>query len=120
MSQTRTASVEKKLPVVRKLKHHLFVCLNERPAGHPRGCCKSKGAERLLELFKEELSKRGLRLEVRAQKAGCLDTCEWGPSVVVYPDNVWYGRVGEADVAEIVESHLLNGVPVARLRIEGK
>jgi (2Fe-2S) ferredoxin len=104
----------------RKLRAHVFICTNERPPGHPRGCCKEKGSERLVEAFKEELSRRGLKGEIRAQRAGCLDTCEWGPSVVVYPDGVWYGRVREEDVATIVEEHLVNGKPVERLKIPGK
>jgi (2Fe-2S) ferredoxin len=105
---------------VKKLRHHVFVCLNERPAGHPRGCCKSRGAEELLQAFKTEVARAGLSAEVRAQKAGCLDTCERGPSVVVYPEGVWYARVAPADAAEIVKSHLVEGRPVERLRMDGK
>jgi (2Fe-2S) ferredoxin len=99
-----------------RLKAHVFVCTNERPDGHPRGCCKAKDSEAILKAFKEEVLKRGLNLEVRAQKAGCLDKCEQGPTVVVYPEAIWYGRVGVADVAEIVQSHLIKGCPVERLR----
>ena len=99
-----------------RLKAHVFVCMNERPEGHPRSCCKAKDAEGVLKAFKEEVLKRGLNLEVRAQKAGCLDTCERGVSVVVYPEAVWYGEVKATDVAEIVESHLVKGEPVSRLR----
>ena len=105
---------------VKKLKHHIFVCTNERDPGHPRGCCQAKNAEALIPLFKQELAKAGLQSLVRAQRAGCLDTCEAGPSVVVYPDNVWYGRVTTEDIAEIVQSHLVEGRPVDRLRIVGK
>ena len=54
---------------------------------------------------------------MRANKSGCLDQCEHGPTVVVYPDAVWYGGVTEADVAEIVERHLVGGEPVERLRL---
>lgn len=103
-----------------KLKHHVFVCTNERPPGHPRGCCKEKGSEELLQAFKREVVRAGLQAEVRAQKSGCLDTCEFGASVVVYPDNVWYGHVTPADVPEIVSSHLARGIAVERLRIPGK
>jgi len=105
---------------VKKLQHHVFVCTNERPPGHPRGCCKAKGSEELLQQLKAEVAKAGLTTQVRAQKAGCLDTCEFGPSIVVYPDNVWYGPVKPSDLSEIVESHLKSGVPVERLRIRGK
>lgn len=90
-----------------KLKAHVFICTNERPEGHPRGCCKSKGSEEILKAFKTEVAKRGLTSEVRAQKAGCLDTCEYGPSVVIYPEGIWYGNVKEADVQEIVQTHLV-------------
>ncbi len=105
---------------IRKLKFHVFVCTNERPAGHPRGCCKTKGSEELVQRFKQEIAKHGLAGQVRAQKAGCLDTCEFGPSVVIYPDNAWYGPVQVGDVTEIVESHLVKGLPVERLKIRGK
>jgi (2Fe-2S) ferredoxin len=104
----------------RKLRAHIFICTNERAPGHPRGCCKEKGSEKLVELFKEELAKRGLKAEIRAQKAGCLDTCEWGPSVVVYPEGIWYGKVTPSDVSVIIEEHLVHGKPVERLKIPGK
>lgn len=107
-------------PTVKKLLAHVFVCTNERPPGHPRGCCKEKGSEELIQLFKEELSRAGLAGEVRAQRAGCLDVCESGPAVVVYPDATWYGPVTREDVAEIVRAHLSGGTPVDRLKIPGK
>ena len=107
-------------PVPRKLKHHVFVCLNERPPGHARGSCKASGAEEILDRFKQAVKDAGLKSEVRAQKAGCLDTCEWGPSVVVYPEGVWYARVRLEDVEEIVQSHLKEGRPVQRLLMPGK
>ena len=65
--------------------------------------------------FKQALAAHGLKHRVRANKSGCLDQCEHGPTVVVYPDAVWYGRVKMEDVAEIVESHILAGKPVERL-----
>lgn len=103
-----------------KLKSHIFVCTNERPSGHPRGCCKTKGSEDLVKAFKLELSKQGLSKEVRAQKAGCLDTCEFGPSVVIYPEGIWYGNVKESDVSEIVQSQIIHNQVVERLKIPGK
>ena len=68
--------------------------------------------------FKKELAARGLKGQVRANKAGCLDQCEHGPTVVVYPEAIWYGGVSHEDVAEIVESHLLHDIPVARLQLK--
>lgn len=96
---------------------HLFVCSNRREAEHPRGSCDPAGSERLQKAFKKALADRGINRQVRANKAGCLDQCEHGPTVVVYPEAVWYGFVTEADVAEIVDTHIVGGEPVARLRL---
>jgi (2Fe-2S) ferredoxin len=98
-------------------ERHVFICLNEREPGHPRGDCVSKGSPDVLQRFKELTAELKLKPRIRAQKSGCLDTCETGVSVVVYPEAVWYGRVTVADVDEIVHSHLVNGVPVERLRL---
>lgn len=100
-----------------KLERHVFVCGNEREPGHPRGCCAAKDANALKEAFKTELAKHGLKGRVRINHAGCLDQCEHGPVIVVYPDTVWYGSVQPGDVAEIVERHLLGGEAVRRLMI---
>jgi (2Fe-2S) ferredoxin len=98
-------------------EHHVFVCENVRPAGDPRGDCSSKGGGAIREALKAELARRGLKGKVRANSAGCLDACAFGPTLVVYPEGVWYGGVTVADVPEIVESHLVRGIPVERLRI---
>ena len=100
-----------------RFRHHVFVCENRRPADDPRGSCGSKGSEAIREALKDELKRRGLKGSVRANAAGCLDACPFGPTVVVYPDGVWYGRVRPEDVAEIVERHIMGGEPVARLMI---
>ncbi len=97
--------------------HHVFVCTNRREDGHPRGCCNPDGSEALHKAFKQALAERGLQRSVRANRSGCLDQCEHGPTVVVYPEAVWYGGVTLADVAEIVDRHLAGGEPVERLRL---
>lgn len=98
-------------------RQHIFVCTNRRADGHPKGCCGSKGSDQVRLALKTEVDKRGLHSEVRANAAGCLDACEFGVSVVIYPDGVWYGRVTPADAAEIVEEHIVQGRPVERLRM---
>ena len=98
-----------------KFEKHIFVCGNQRPAGHPRGSCDPLAEATLQKLFKQKLAERGLKGTVRANQAGCLDQCEHGPNLVVYPDAVWYGHVTEADVDEIIESHIVGGRPVQRL-----
>lgn len=101
-----------------KFQKHVFVCANQRDAGHPRGCCDPNGEAVLQKVFKKKLAEHGIRGDVvRANKSGCLEQCEHGPTVVVYPDAVWYGGVREADVDEIVESHIIGGRPVERLVI---
>jgi (2Fe-2S) ferredoxin len=69
------------------------------------------------ERFKATLKARGLSKQIRANSAGCLDACEYGVTAVVYPDAVWYGGLTVDDVEEIVQSHLIEGRPVDRLRI---
>lgn len=98
-----------------RFRHHVFVCENRRPDGAPRGSCAAKGSEAIRRAFKAELARRGLDGVVRANAAGCLDACAEGPSIVVYPEGVWYAGVRVEDVPEIVESHLVKGVPVERL-----
>jgi (2Fe-2S) ferredoxin len=95
---------------------HVFVCTNRRPDGSPRGCCATKNSDALRLRFKAELESQGV-VQVRINTAGCLDACERGPVVVVYPDNVWYAPVSVEDVADIVSGHLKNGVAVERLRM---
>ncbi len=96
-------------------ERHIFICTNQRPPENPRGCCDPAALGALQLAFKKELAARGLNGRVRANRAGCLDQCEHGPAVVIYPEAVWYGGVTPADVAEIIETHLVNHTPVARL-----
>jgi (2Fe-2S) ferredoxin len=98
-----------------KFEKHIFVCGNQRPPGSPRPCCDPEGQAAMQRSFKDKLNALGLKGKVRANQAGCLDQCEHGPNVVVYPDAVWYGRVTLADVDEIVASHIVGGQPVERL-----
>lgn len=95
---------------------HVFVCTNQRPEDDPRGCCHAKGSVRLRNHMKAQAKKLGLR-DVRVNLAGCLDRCEHGPSIVVYPEGVWYTATSKADIDEILESHIVGGKPVARLRM---
>jgi (2Fe-2S) ferredoxin len=101
-----------------KFERHIFICGNARPAGHPRGCCDPTGRAELQKLFKQKLAERGLKGRVRANQSGCLDQCEHGPNLVVYPEAVWYCGVTLADVDEIVDSHIVGGRPVERLRLK--
>src|ERR1700686_5885759 len=98
-----------------KFEKHIFVCGNQRPAGHPRRSCDPLAEAKLQKLFKQKLAERGLQGKVRANQSGCLDQCEHGPNVVIYPEAIWYGRVTLNDVEEIIESHIVGGKTVERL-----
>ena len=99
-------------------RHHLFICGNSRALGHPRGSCDPDGRHPLRDAFKKALKKAGFGTRARANQAGCLDQCEHGPVVVVYPQGVWYGGVTPEDVPRIVEKTLLGGEILADLVID--
>ena len=98
-------------------KAHVFCCTNQRAAGHERGCCADKGAAKLHAYMKKRAKELGLG-GVRVNTSGCLDRCELGPCVVVYPEGVWYSPKSEADCDEIVSVHLKQGGRVARLMLK--
>jgi (2Fe-2S) ferredoxin len=96
-------------------KHYLFVCVNRRPDGTPKGSCAARGAVELHEQLKSLLKERGLaQNEVRACTSSCIDTCWAGPCIAVEPDNFFYGRVTQADLPEIVDA-FEKGTRVERL-----
>ena len=89
--------------------HHIFVCGQVRPPAHFRGCCDRDGHQDLREAFQRELILRCVGPLVRVNHAGCLDQCEHGPVVVIYPQGIWYGRVTLVDVPRIVVKTILGG-----------
>jgi (2Fe-2S) ferredoxin len=99
-------------------KKHIFVCINERTPDDPRGSCSAKNSKQIHEHFSSEVKRRGLKDSVRANKAGCLDHCAYGPSVVIYPEGVWYTVPTLSDVDEIMDRHIIGGEVVERLLME--
>ena len=97
--------------------HHLFICTNQRAAMAERLSCGEETGMALVKAFKQAIKSNNLQVAMRAQKAGCLDICEHGPNVVVYPEAVFYGNVQLQDVEEIVKEHLMGGRIVERLRL---
>jgi (2Fe-2S) ferredoxin len=95
---------------------YVFVCLNQRPAGHPKGSCLDRGAGEVFNALREELGRR-LMTDVKVVASGCVEGCLAGPTLLVVPDNVWYGGVTEADVQAIFDQHLVGGEPVEMLRL---
>jgi (2Fe-2S) ferredoxin len=98
-------------------KHHVFFCCNQREPGE--NCCQNHQADQLRDYAKNRVKALGLagKGKVRVNKAGCLDRCDEGPVIVVYPEEVWYTYVDKVDIDEIVEEHLKHGRVVERLRI---
>lgn len=97
---------------------HVFVCTNRRPDGHKRGSCAAAGSEKLRDYMKARAKELGLEGRMRINAAGCLDRCELGPTMVVYPQGVWYSFHSVADVEEILQTHLLGGEVAARLALD--
>ncbi|WP_239451698.1 (2Fe-2S) ferredoxin domain-containing protein [Elioraea rosea] len=95
---------------------HVFVCCNRRPDGHKRGSCAAKGSEGLRDYMKARAKELGLS-GVRINMAGCLDRCEFGPTVVIYPEGVWYKVETKNDVDEVLAAHLVAGGRVPRLML---
>ncbi len=95
---------------------HVFCCTNVRPEGHPRGCCSAKGSVQLRNYMKARAKEMGLD-GVRINVSGCLDRCELGPTMVIYPEGVWYTYRTPEDVDEILETHVRRGGRVRRLML---
>jgi (2Fe-2S) ferredoxin len=93
---------------------HVFVCCNRRPDGHPRGSCAAKGSEALRDYMKARAKELGLA-RVRINASMCLDRCEHGPSIVVYPEGVWYTVATREDVDAVLERHVKAGDRVRAL-----
>tara|TARA_B100001750_G_scaffold195666_1_gene167517 strand:+ start:990 stop:1379 length:390 start_codon:yes stop_codon:yes gene_type:complete len=98
-----------------KYDKHILVCVKERPESNPRGCCLKHGSMDIRKRFVEMINQNGLKGKVRSNKTGCLDVCEVGPNVVIYPDNIWYTGVTVNDVEEIFNKSILNDEIVDRL-----
>ena len=96
-------------------RHHVFFCTNQRDDG--RACCQRHDALKMRSYVKSSIKQRGLAGKggIRVNTAGCLDRCEEGPVLVVYPEEVWYTYVDKEDLDEIIEEHLVNNRPVERL-----
>jgi (2Fe-2S) ferredoxin len=98
-------------------KYHVFFCTNQRAPGET--CCNAHGADKLRNYAKDRVKALGLNKPgaVRINSAGCMDRCDEGPVMVIYPEGTWYTYVDEEDIDEIVERHLLKGEIVERLKI---
>ena len=95
-------------------EHHVFMCTNTREPGHKRGCCSEKGSVDLREYMKAKAKQLGIE-NIRVNSAGCLDRCEIGPNLVIYPEGVWYRCTSFEEIDEVLQTHLIEGGRVPRL-----
>ena len=96
-------------------KYHIFICEHLRTPDDKRGSCGAVGGKEIRAQFKKRIKELGLSATVRANSAGCLNACAYGPSIVVYPEGVWYKHVSLDDVEEIIQQHILKEKIVDRL-----
>ena len=98
-------------------EHHVFICMNQREGGRP--CCADRGAQAAQQHAKQRIKQLNLNGQgkVRINQSGCLDRCEEGPVMVIYPQGTWYTYVDNDDIDEIIDSHLIGGNVVERLKI---
>ncbi len=98
---------------MKKPDKHIFVCASFRMSGDPQGVCHKKGSASLIQYLEQELSDRGLA-GITVSSTGCLKVCDRGPAMVIYPDNIWYGKVeNEAAIDEIIDA-IENGSTVEK------
>ncbi len=96
---------------------HIFVCTNQRTGSDKPSCGEIHGVELVTE-FKKQLKGLTVNLKTRANRSGCLGICDFGPTIVIYPEGTFYVGVQKTDVKEIVESHIVNKKPVERLLLK--
>lgn len=97
---------------------HIFICTNQRAAGAARKSCGEAHGMEIVDAFKKKLKEKNLPIKVRAQRSGCLDICDFGQTIAVYPDGVFYVGVELNDVDEIISEHIINNRPVERLKLK--
>ena len=102
------------------IQHHVFVCTGKS--------CSARDSAEVRDAFERELKARGILFGKEAKgknpkgsivltECASVGFCAIGPTVLVYPDGIWYAQVRSSDVIEIIEEHLLNGRPVERLAL---
>jgi (2Fe-2S) ferredoxin len=96
---------------------HVFCCTNQRPTTHRRGCCGSKGSQALADYMCRRAMVTAAHRHIRINLSGCLNLCELGPAMVIYPEGVWYRYETDADIEEILDRHVVRGERVERLMI---
>ena len=98
-----------------KYDTHIFVCSNQKAEG--KKCCGEAFGLEMVQRLRERIKEAGLPIQIRVQRAGCLDVCALGPALVVYPEGVFYGGLTLAAIDQIVDRHLKNGEIVSEFEL---
>ena len=96
---------------------HVFVCCNQRTGSDRLSCGDTQGLELVAE-FKKQVKRLNSDLKVRTNRSGCLGICDYGPTVVIYPEGTFYVGVQKEDVEEVIQSHIQKKRPVERLLLK--
>ena len=98
-----------------KFEKHIFICTNDRGEDSSRKSCGACGGLEIRKEFVKMINEAGLKGKVRANKTGCLDVCEQGPAVVVYPNGYWYLGIEKKDLKRIFNESVIGDKPVLKL-----
>jgi len=93
-----------------KPKHHIFVCASFRASGEQKGKCSKKGSANFLPYIENEILDRGMS-DVMLSSTSCFKACDYGPVMIVYPENYWYGNVESEEVIDEILDALEKGKP---------
>ena len=98
-------------------KYHVFFCTNQRAPGE--SCCNNHDSLEMCNYMRSRVKEVGNRLphKVRINTAGCMNRCDLGPVLVVYPEAIWYTFVDQKDIDDVIDNHLIAGQPVKRLML---
>ncbi|MCP5462880.1 MAG: (2Fe-2S) ferredoxin domain-containing protein [bacterium] len=97
-------------------QRHIFVCTHSRTSEHSRPCCASLASDDLRIYMKKRCKELKVR-RVRVNSSGCLNRCECGPVMVIYPEGVWYSFSCKEDIDEVIQSHLIGNRIVTHLQL---
>jgi (2Fe-2S) ferredoxin len=98
-----------------KYDKHIFVCTNQKAEG--KKCCGEAFGMELVNRLRARIKEENLSINIRAQRAGCLDVCAFGPAMVIYPEGVFYGALTLEHVDQIFEEHIKGGKIVSELEL---
>jgi (2Fe-2S) ferredoxin len=90
-----------------KPQYHIFLCASFRAGGDAKGACHKKGSMDLLPYIENEILDRGLNAQITS--TGCMKACDYGPVMVVHPQNLWYGKVESEEVVDEILDALEDG-----------